>query len=173
MKKILLSSSVILAFVFYIVYQKVGATDNNTLPPVADVGGTQSIPAATNTTQNPAPSSNPTPTLAPAPITTPKPTPIPAGQYKDGTFTGSVADAFYGNVQVQAIIQGGKLIDVKFLDYPQDRGTSARISNQSLPQLKTEAIQSQNAKVNIISGATQTSQGFIQSLSSALALAKN
>lgn len=96
----------------------------------------------------------------------------PAGQYRDGTYTGSVADAFYGNVQIQATITGGKLTDVKFLQYPSDRGTSREINNQAMPYLIQEAIQAQNASVQIVSGATQTSGAFQTSLGDALAQAK-
>jgi uncharacterized protein with FMN-binding domain len=90
------------------------------------------------------------------------------GQYKDGTYTGSVADAYYGNVQVQAIVQNGNIADVQFLQYPSDNGNSANISQRSMPLLKAEAISAQSATVDIISGATQTSQAFQQSLTAAL-----
>jgi uncharacterized protein with FMN-binding domain len=93
--------------------------------------------------------------------------------YKDGTYTGVSADAYYGNVQVQAIIQNGKLADVQFLDYPRDRSTSLRISSEAMPYLKSEAIQAQSAPVDIVSGATEISGAFNQSLASALAAAKN
>ncbi len=92
--------------------------------------------------------------------------------YKDGQYTGTVADAFYGNVQVSAAIQGGKITDVQFLQYPNDRPQSRMISMYSTPQLKQEAIQAQSANADIISGATDTSQAFIQSLSSALSQAQ-
>ena len=92
--------------------------------------------------------------------------------YKDGTYTGSVADAFYGNIQVQAVISGGKITDIQFLQYPNDNGHSAAVNQQADPMLTQEAIQTQNANVNIISGATDTSQAFMQSLSSALTQAK-
>ncbi len=93
--------------------------------------------------------------------------------YKDGSYTGNSVDAYYGNVQVEAIIKNGLITDVQFLDYPKDRATSLQISEMSIPVLKTEAIKTQSANVNIVSGATQTSEGFIRSLASALALAKN
>lgn len=91
--------------------------------------------------------------------------------YKDGSYTGSVADAYYGNVQVQAIISGGEITDVKFLQYPDTHSTSVYINQQAMPYLQQEAIKAQGAQVNIISGATYTSQAFIQSLSSALSQA--
>lgn len=69
-------------------------------------------------------------------------------------------------------MSGGELTDVKILAYPNDRSTSVRINGAALPKLVQEAISSQNAQVDIVSGATQTSQGFQQSLASALAKAK-
>ena len=97
---------------------------------------------------------------------------IPANTYKDGTYAGPSVDVYYGNVQVQATIQGGKITQVKFLDYPHDRRTSQMINNQAIPWLNSEAVQSQSAQVDIISGATFTSEGFQQSLQTALAQAK-
>lgn len=93
--------------------------------------------------------------------------------YKDGTYTGNVTDAFYGNIQVKATISGGKITDVVFLQYPNDRDDSISINNAAMPQLKQEAITVQNANVDTVSGATQTSQAFIQSLQSALDKAKS
>jgi uncharacterized protein with FMN-binding domain len=89
-------------------------------------------------------------------------------QYKDGSYTGSAADALYGNIQVQAVVQGGKLTDVVFLQYPNDRSTSREINNQAMPMLKQEAISAQSAQVDGVSGATDSSQAFVQSLGSAL-----
>lgn|SRR5581483_4216643 len=97
----------------------------------------------------------------------------PAVKLKNGTFNGSSEDAFYGNVQVSITVSGGKITDVSFLDYPHDRGTSVEINSQAMPLLKQEAIQAQSANVDIISGATQTSNAFISSLSTALSKAKN
>jgi uncharacterized protein with FMN-binding domain len=93
------------------------------------------------------------------------------GSYKDGSYTGSVGDAYYGNVQVRATISGGKITDVTFLQYPNTHSTSVYINQQAMPYLQQEAIKAQSANVNIISGATYTSQAFIQSLSSALSQA--
>jgi len=90
------------------------------------------------------------------------------GRYKDGSYQGSVADAYYGNVQVQADVKNGQLVSVRILQYPNDRNTSRYINSQALPMLKQEAIQAQTAQVDFISGATLTSNAFVQSLSSAL-----
>lgn len=96
-----------------------------------------------------------------------------SGQYKNGTYTGSVADAYYGNIQVQAVISGGRLSDVIFLQYPSDRNRSIAINTQAMPYLKSEAIQAQSANVDIISGASDSSSAFVQSLGDALAQAVN
>jgi len=69
------------------------------------------------------------------------------------------------------IIQGGNLTDVQFLSYPSDRNQSIRINSYALPILKSEAIKVQSAQVDIVSGATNTSRAFINSLSPALSQA--
>ncbi|TPK62981.1 FMN-binding protein [Mesorhizobium sp. B2-4-19] len=93
----------------------------------------------------------------------------PAGHgFADGTYTGPAADAYYGLIQIQASIQGGRLTALKVLKYPNDRRTSISINRQALPMLRDEAIRAQRANVDIISGATLTSKAFIQSLGGAL-----
>ena len=118
----------------------------------------------------------PTKTVAATPVQT-TPTPVvttkPAGQYADGSYTGSSANAYYGTVQVKAIIQNDAISNVQFLQYPNDRGTSRSINSYAMPQLIQEAIQSQSANVDAVSGASDTSGAFVQSLTSALAQAKN
>ncbi|MDE1970271.1 MAG: FMN-binding protein [Patescibacteria group bacterium] len=90
------------------------------------------------------------------------------GKYKDGTYRGDPVDAYYGTVQVEAVIKNGVITNVTFLQYPNDRSTSRYINSQAMPLLQREAIQAQNAHVNIVSGATDTSMAFQQSLESAL-----
>lgn len=84
------------------------------------------------------------------------------------TATGSAVDVGYGIVQVQAVIKGGKLVDVQALSLPNNDGHSARISQQAFPMLVKQAISAQSANVSGIGGASYTSYGFQQSLSSAL-----
>jgi uncharacterized protein with FMN-binding domain len=90
------------------------------------------------------------------------------GQYKDGTYTGTRADAFYGFIQVRASVSAGKITDVTFLEYPNDQHESKQINEQAIPILKSEAIQAQSASVNNISGATDTTKAFVESLKAAL-----
>ncbi|HEX8993791.1 MAG TPA: FMN-binding protein [Candidatus Paceibacterota bacterium] len=90
------------------------------------------------------------------------------GMCSPGTYTGDVADAYYGNVQVSATVACGKITDVAFLQYPNDRSTSRQINSYAMPILRQEAIAAQSANVDAVSGATHTSQAFVESLSSAL-----
>ena len=160
MKKLLLSLGVIIIFAAYALHQKTESDNVNVVAP---------------SLATPTPSQNALTTPASAGGSTPPPSTAPTvarGHYKDGTYTGSAADAFYGNIQVQAVIRGGKIADVIFLQYPNDRGTSIEINTQAMPYLKQEAIAAQSAQVDIVSGATDSSNAFIQSLGSALSQAK-
>lgn len=165
MKKLLLSFFVIVLSAFYIlIYQRSLTAREAIVPAPANITTSQTIPTTANN-----------PTTPPPSALTPPPPPAPAvannSPYRDGTYTGVSADAYYGNVQVKVIIAGGRLTDVVFLDHPQDQQTSQYINSQAMPLLKQEAIQAQSAAVDGVSGATETSRGFKQSLASALAMA--
>lgn len=93
-------------------------------------------------------------------------------QYKNGSYTGTVADAQWGYIQVKAVVAGGKLTDVQFLQYPNERSYSAQVNAYADPILKQEAISAQSAQVDIVSGATDSSEAFMQSLGDALTQAQ-
>jgi uncharacterized protein with FMN-binding domain len=93
---------------------------------------------------------------------------VPATTYKDGTYIGSKADTIYGTVQVSAIISGGKISDIQFIQMPNDQENSKVVAAAAEPQLKAEAINKQSAHIDFVSGATQDSMGFEQSLQAAL-----
>ncbi len=151
------------------------ALNNKTSSSTAPVAPTAQPPAAAATSG----AAKPVAAASPAPAPAPKPAPAPVvaakpkGQYRDGTYTGDSVDAYYGNVQVAAVIANGKLADVKILDYPQDRRTSQYINGQALPILVSEAVSAQSGNVDAVSGASETSPAFVRSLNSALAQAKN
>lgn len=113
---------------------------------------------------------------APAEHAAPQPVaqvaPTAAGRYRDGTYKGSIADAYYGLVQVEATIRDGRLASIHVLRYPADRRTSRYISGRALPALQREAIAAQSARVDIISGATLVSRAYRRSLGTALSRAK-
>ncbi len=85
-----------------------------------------------------------------------------------GRFDGQTIDTRYGPVQVQITLAGGRLTDVSALQLPQDASHSQELSSYAAPILRQEAIRAGNAKINIVSGATYTSDGYAQSLQSAL-----
>ena len=174
MKQLIATSSTVLAFSLYILFGTPDAPAAQATPAVAlntpSKNIAKPVAVAAQKPKTTTPTSKPTPT--PTPVLAPKPTPKPTGQYRDGSYTGPVADAYYGNVQIRATVSGGKLTDVAFLQYPNDRGTSRAINGQAMPYLIQEAIQAQAANVDIVSGATDTSIAFQQSLGAALAQAK-
>ena len=95
-----------------------------------------------------------------------------AGQYKNGTYTGAAEDVGYGTVQVQAVVSGGRIASVNFLQMPFDASRSAMIADQAKPLLQQEAISAQSANVDLVSGATSDWEGFKASLQAALNQAK-
>jgi uncharacterized protein with FMN-binding domain len=108
-------------------------------------------------------------TLPAARATVTPPAPLVTVAATGGTpFTGALVDTIWGPVQVQIAVSGGKIVDVEALRLPSDRSRSARISQYSAPILRSEAIQAQSARVDVVSGATYTSRAYAQSLDSAL-----
>ncbi|MET8242200.1 MULTISPECIES: FMN-binding protein [unclassified Streptomyces] len=85
-----------------------------------------------------------------------------------GTFTGAPVDTQYGTVQVAATLSKGKITAVKVLRAPDRSGRDQEIAAYALPRLTQEAIGAQSAHIDAVSGASYTSQGYIQSLQSAL-----
>jgi uncharacterized protein with FMN-binding domain len=81
---------------------------------------------------------------------------------------GSVAQTQWGPVQVQVTISGGRIVEIKTLQQPNGNRRDEEINSYAVPQLRQEVLQAQSANINTISGATVTSQGYIQSLQAAL-----
>jgi len=98
--------------------------------------------------------------------------PAPAGAYKDGTYRASSDQNPYGTVEIAAVISSGKITDIKFLQMPDQEGHSREVTNYSEPILKQSALSKQSANIDFISGATDTSFAFEQSLQAALDQAK-
>jgi uncharacterized protein with FMN-binding domain len=84
------------------------------------------------------------------------------------TLTGDVIPTQFGNVQVAVRVRGGRLLGVQALQLPFDHPRSQFISEQADPILRQEALQAQSARIDILSGATYTSDAYAQSLQSAL-----
>ena len=84
------------------------------------------------------------------------------------TVTGGVADTPYGPVQVQLTITNGKITDSKALQTPSSASRSVRLAAMATPILRQEVLSAQSARIDTVSGATYTSEGYAQSVQSAL-----
>ncbi len=80
---------------------------------------------------------------------------------------GSTIQTQFGPVQVQISVQGTKIISATALQTPQG-GRSSQINQQAVPYLVQETLAAQSANIQGVSGATYTSDAWVQSLQSAL-----
>ncbi|MGC5224974.1 FMN-binding protein [Micromonospora sp. DT81.3] len=86
----------------------------------------------------------------------------------DGTYTGAAADTRYGPVQVAITVSAGQISDVQVVDYPNSDRRDQQINQRAIPILVSETTQTQSAQIDMVSGATYTSDGYIASLQSAI-----
>ena len=96
--------------------------------------------------------------------------PSGSGSTAAGTATvdGAMVQTPYGNVQVRLTLTDGSVTAAEAIAYPDRGGTDVQISNYAIPILSQEAVRAQSAKIDMVSGATFTSRGYIQSLQDAL-----
>jgi uncharacterized protein with FMN-binding domain len=129
----------------------------------ASASGTTTAAGTTSGTSSSSSSSATTNTPSQAATTSPA-----ASGPADGTYDGSVVNTRYGPQQVQVVISGGQISDVVVLQTQTADRKSQQISSRANPILREEVLSAQSAKVANVSGATYTSQSYIQSLQSAL-----
>lgn len=84
------------------------------------------------------------------------------------TVDGDSVDTEWGPVQVQITVAGGEITAVKMLDYPYESRKDQEINARALPILIQETLDQQSADIDMVSGATITSEGYRESLQSAL-----
>ena len=100
-------------------------------------------------------------------------------------FSGSVASVDrWGDLQVTIVVRKTTTITgtkkkvtrritaVSVPTYPDHTDRSIYINQTALPILKSEALRAQSANINMVSGATDSSDAFAQSLQSAILKAK-
>ncbi len=87
---------------------------------------------------------------------------------KSVTVDGAQEMTSYGIVQVRVVITNGAITDVTAPVYPQTDRRDIQINNLALPMLKAQVLAAQSAKIDGVSGATYTSDGYVRSLQSAL-----
>ena len=85
-----------------------------------------------------------------------------------GTFTGAQVQTRWGPVQVQIVVQDGRIASADAVAYPDANGHDRQINAYAIPQLDREVVQAQSASIDLVSGATVTSNGYVQSLQDAI-----
>jgi uncharacterized protein with FMN-binding domain len=96
-----------------------------------------------------------------------------ATSVKTTTVDGPPIGTPYGDVQVRVVLRAKRIVDVQPLVLPSDRSRSRRISEEAAPLLRTEALQAQSANIDLLSGASYTSEGYAESLQGALDAARS
>ena len=84
------------------------------------------------------------------------------------TITGAVETTMYGPMQVKVTLDGTKITNVAVVQETNDGQESQSIDSFSIPKLTAETLTAQSSRIDTVSGATQTSDGYIGSLQSAL-----
>jgi uncharacterized protein with FMN-binding domain len=84
------------------------------------------------------------------------------------TFTGTVAQTRWGPVQVAITVADGRITGITVPQYPDGNGKDEQINASALPELTKETLSAQSADIDVVSGATVTSEGYLTSLQSAL-----
>jgi len=113
-------------------------------------------------TSGPVPAASETVVAAPA---------APGAPQSSGTATtvaGSVTGTRWGDVQVTITVTDGRITAVDVPVYPTENGKDRQINASALPILVQETLSAQSADIDMVSGATVTSEGYVESLQSAL-----
>jgi len=91
--------------------------------------------------------------------------------YDNGTYLGDIANTSWGDIQVRVVIENNSIASVAAVLYPEDRPLSTKINRLAMPMLEQEAVRVQSAEVSLVTGATVSSEGFVESLGNALSQA--
>jgi uncharacterized protein with FMN-binding domain len=124
------------------------------------------LPSAALPTTSTTPTSPSTSTSTTAPTTSGS-----SSQAKVATtssYLGSAVTTRYGVVQVKVTVKAGRITNVAFRQLTAFDPHSQQINDQAAPQLLSETLSAQNAHIDTVSGATYTSDGYVQSLQNAL-----
>jgi uncharacterized protein with FMN-binding domain len=84
------------------------------------------------------------------------------------TIAGQAVQTQYGVVQVQVVLSGNKIKNVSFLQLTAYDPRSQEINSAAAPILLQQTLAAQSSQIDGVSGATYTSEGYVQSLQSAL-----
>jgi uncharacterized protein with FMN-binding domain len=150
MRRVIVAAVSTVAGLFLLLSFKTHSTTPAITPPAAGTGTTAGEPDTSSGSAG-------TPT-----------TPTTSTGTATNTVTGTAAGTRYGPVQVQITVDNGQVTAVTAVEYPQESRRDAQINAYAIPQLNQEAVAAKSSKIDMISGATYTSSGYITSLQSAL-----
>ena len=91
-----------------------------------------------------------------------------SGTTASKTYTGSVAQTRWGPVQVEITVQDGRITAATVLQQPNGNHRDTEINDYALPILIQDTLSAQSANIDMVSGATVTSEGYVESLQAAL-----
>ncbi len=131
----------------------------------AETATSESTSTGTSTSTG---SSAGTATSTPSSTATSTPSSGSSSSKTTGTYVGATEQTRFGPMQVEIVVSGGKITDVKTLQETNQGGRSVQISNYAVPILRKEVLAAQSANVSSVGGATYTSQGYLSSLQSAI-----
>ena len=120
-------------------------------------------PAETSTTTTEVPATSLLPSTS-RPGTSTTTTEIPATTSAPNVVVGPIERNRWGDVQVQVTFSASHIADVQAIRLPGDNSHSAALSREAAPRLRQEVLQAQSADVDVVSGATLTSEGYMASL---------
>jgi uncharacterized protein with FMN-binding domain len=129
--------------------------------------GTGSEPQATAGTTPNAGEATTTPTASATPSAS-SGSDTSSGSGSSGTYTGDAVQTRWGTVQVQITVKDGKITAADAVEYPSENPKDQQINAYAIPQLNAEVVDAQSASIDAVSGATVTSDGYIESLQSAI-----
>ena len=124
-------------------------------------------PSTVVTSQSPSAAAPPTGASSPG-TTTKTATKAAATIATTKTVTGDTVDTRWGPVQVRIAITSGKITSATAVQFPNGNGRDQEINAAAIPTLQQETVSANSANIDMVSGATYTSNGYITSLQSAL-----
>lgn len=141
-------------------------TSTNSATPATVSSGSATTPSSSATSS----AAPPDPSTEPEPSSSPSASGSSAGGTSSAakTYTGDVAQTRWGPVQVEITVTSGTITAVDVVQYPSENHKDAEINDYALPILVQDTLSAQSAKIDMVSGATVTSDGYVESLQSAL-----
>ena len=85
-----------------------------------------------------------------------------------GTYTGDAVQTRFGPVQVEITVENGTITASEVTQVPWNDRKDQEINGRAVPVLNAEVVDAQSADIDMVSGATYTSQAYVESLQSAI-----